>query len=108
MSGVAYADTSTLVKLVLVEAETPAVYRWFTESTRVMTSRVGVIETVRASSRRPHDPAHLAFVLADLQVIELDVSVASVAASIGSPVLRTWTRSTSPQRWLSQRTWRRS
>jgi predicted nucleic acid-binding protein len=89
VSGVAYADASALVKLVLVEAETPAVYRWFTESTHVMTSRVGVIETVRASSRRPHDSAHLAVVLADLHLIELDASVASVAASIGSPTLRT-------------------
>ena len=89
MSGIAYADASALVKLVLLEPESPAVHRWFVEAPRVATSRVGVIETIRASSRRPHDPVHRDRLIADVAVYELDAEIASVAASIGSPALRT-------------------
>ncbi len=89
MSGVAYLDASAIVKLIIDEPESSAFNRWYTETTRSMTSRVGVVETVRASSRRAFDPVHRARILSDLEIIELDASVASVAASIGSPGLRT-------------------
>lgn len=89
MSGIAYVDASALVKLVLVEPESPAVYRWFTEAPRIATSRLGVVETVRASSRREHDPAHRDQLLRDVEVIDLDPAIAGVAAAIAPPAIRT-------------------
>ena len=89
MSGIAYVDASALVKLVLVEQESPAVYRWFTEAPRIATSRIGVVETVRASSRRDHDPVQRDQVLRDVEVIDLDPAIAAVAAAIAPPVIRT-------------------
>ncbi len=89
MSGIAYVDASALVKLVLVEPESPAVYRWFTEAPRIATSRIGVVETVRASSRREHDPAHRDQVLRDVEVIDLDAAIAGVAAAIAPAAVRT-------------------
>jgi predicted nucleic acid-binding protein len=89
MSGIAYADASALVKLVVAEPESQAVYRWFTEAPRVATSRVGVVETIRASSRRPFDPEHRDAVLRDVEVIDLSPGIAAVAASVGPAILRT-------------------
>jgi len=89
MSGIAYADASALVKLVVAEPESQAVYRWFTEAPRVATSRVGVVETIRASSRRPFDPEHRDAVLRDVEVIDLSPAIAAVAASVGPAILRT-------------------
>jgi len=89
MNRIAYADASALVKLVLIEPESAAVHRWFTEAGRVATSRVGVIETVRASSRRDHDAAHRDRVLDDVEIIDLDPAIAAAAAMLAPPVLRT-------------------
>ncbi len=89
MSGVTYADASALVKLILMEPESAAVHRWFTEAPHVATSRVGVVETVRAASRRPHDASHRARVLEEIEVYELDDAIAGVASTVGSPLLRT-------------------
>jgi predicted nucleic acid-binding protein len=89
VSGIAYADASALVKLVVVEAESPAAYRWFTEAPRIATSRIGIIETVRASSRREHDPAQRERVLAEIEVIEIAELIARSAAALRPPVLRT-------------------
>jgi uncharacterized protein len=89
VSGVTYADASALVKLVVAEAGSEAMLRWFTESERVLTSRVGIVETIRASSRREHDAAHRDAVVRDLEVVELEPAIATSAAVVGSPVLRT-------------------
>jgi len=89
MTGIAYADASALVKLVLIEPESAAVHRWFTEAPRIVTSRVGVIETIRASSRRAHDVTHRDRVLDDIEVIDLDSAIASVAASLAPAAVRT-------------------
>jgi len=89
MTGVAYADASALVKLVVDEAESAQVVRWYVEVERVATSRLGVIETTRACSRRVHDAAHRDRVLEEVEVIELDAAIARAAASIGPPTLRT-------------------
>jgi predicted nucleic acid-binding protein len=88
MSGVAYADASALVKLILLEAESGAVHRWFTEAPRIATSRVGVVETIRASSRRIHDVAHRDRVLEEVEIIDLGPAIAT-AAALHSPLLRT-------------------
>ena len=89
MSGLTYADASALVKLVVEEPESRAMNRWFVESTRVMTSRVGLIETLRASARRDHDPAQREQLVRDVEVIELSPTISLVAASLLPAILRT-------------------
>jgi predicted nucleic acid-binding protein len=89
MTTVSYVDASALVKLVVDEAESPALLRWYVEAERLVTSRVGVVETVRASSRRDHDPARRNRVLTDIEVYELDDSIANAADVLPPPLLRT-------------------
>ncbi|OGO58142.1 MAG: hypothetical protein A2V85_08395, partial [Chloroflexi bacterium RBG_16_72_14] len=89
MSELTYADASTLVKLVLAEPESPALHRWFVEARRVATSRVGVVETVRACARRGDDPEHRDRVLERIDVFELDASIAGMASTLAPPGLRT-------------------
>ena len=87
---VAYVDASALVKLVVAEAETPAMYRWFVEATRTLTSRVGMIETSRATARQGAiDIEHRDAVLRGVEVVEIDASIAAAAATIGPATLRT-------------------
>jgi uncharacterized protein len=89
MTGVAYADASALVKLVVDEAESARVFRWYVEVERVATSRIGVVETIRASSRRAHDAGYRDRVLDEVEIVELSGEIARVAAGIGPPLLRT-------------------
>lgn len=89
MSDFAYLDSSALVKLVIEETESVALNRWYVEAHRLATSRIGVVETVRASSRRECDPVHRARILTDVEVIELNSSLAGVAATLKPPLLRT-------------------
>ena len=89
MSGLTHADASALVKLVVEEPESRAMNRWFVESTRVTTSRVGLIETLRACARRDHDPAHREQLVRDVEVIELNPAISIVAASLQPAILRT-------------------
>lgn len=89
MTKLAYLDASAIVKLVVTEAESAAMHRWYVEAERVATSRVGLVETVRATSRTPVDEAHRARVLADCDVIELDEAVARRAAAVGPAHLKT-------------------
>ena len=90
MTGVAYLDASALVKLVVEEAESVALNRWYVEARRLATSRIGVVETLRASSRRPCDRVHRDRILSDVEVVELDPPLAAVAATLEPPVLRTF------------------
>ena len=78
-----------MVKLVLDEIESPAMLRWHIESEQVVSSRVGLIETRRATSRRMHDPAQLDIVLRSVVAIELDDVIARGAAQIRPAELRT-------------------
>lgn len=89
MSGLAYLDASALVKLVLEEAESPAMHRWFVEAERVVTSRVGVVETIRASRRYPHETAHRDRVIGDLEVLELAAEITWRAGNVQPPSLGT-------------------
>lgn len=50
MTSVAYIDASALVKLVVLESESVQMLRWYVEADRVVTSRVGVVETRRAAA----------------------------------------------------------
>ncbi len=89
MTMLAYADSSALVKLVVEEPESRALHRWYVEAERIVTSRIGVIETHRAVARSPHDPDHRDHVLEDLEVIELDASTGRAARAIEPAGIRT-------------------
>ncbi len=88
MTSFAYVDASALVKLVVVEAESVQMLRWYVESERVITSRVGIVETRRAADRLPHDADQLRSLLTSLEIVELDRRVADRAASVGPTLLR--------------------
>ncbi len=87
MTSVAYIDASALVKLVVPESESVQMLRWYVEADRVVTSRVGVVETRRAAARHRHDPDGLRSLLASVEVVELDQRVADRAASVGPMLL---------------------
>lgn len=89
MTRLAYLDASALVKLVIAEVESVALHRWYVEAERLVTSRIGVIETIRATSRMPFDPAHRAKVMGDVEVVELQDPIARSAASVPPSTLRT-------------------
>ncbi|GAC1677836.1 MAG: hypothetical protein NVS9B8_18660 [Candidatus Limnocylindrales bacterium] len=63
--------------------------RWYLESERVVTSRIGIVETRRAVSRRPHDAGHLDHVLDRIEVVALDPPIADRAAAIQPATIRT-------------------
>jgi predicted nucleic acid-binding protein len=88
MTSVAYVDASALVKLVVPESESVQMLRWYVEADRVVTSRVGVVETRRAAARHRHDPDGLRSLLASVEVVELDQRVADRAGSVGPMLLR--------------------
>jgi len=89
MTDISYLDASAIVKLVLDEPDSLGMLRWYHESERVVTSRVGVIETRRAASRRDGDPAQLAAIIGQLGVFELDDDIDRRASAIGPQSLRT-------------------
>ncbi len=89
MTAFAYLDASALVKLVIEEPESRALNRWYVEAERLVTSRLGVIETMRASERREFDGAHRGRILTDVEVIEVSPAIAGVAATLKPPALRT-------------------
>ncbi|MBI3748176.1 MAG: type II toxin-antitoxin system VapC family toxin [Chloroflexi bacterium] len=88
MTSVTYVDASAIVKLVVPEAETASMLRWYVEAERVITSRVGVIATRRAAARYRHDPDRLRSILAMIDVFELDARVAERAAAVVPTLLR--------------------
>ena len=89
MSGTAYVDSSAMVKLIRTEPESAAFLRWYLETERVLMSRIGVIETVRAASQRAHDVAHRERLLREVEVLELSLDIAHRARDIGPAALRT-------------------
>jgi predicted nucleic acid-binding protein len=89
MTSLAYLDSSAIVKLVLVEPGSLAMHRWYVEADRVITSRVGVIETHRTAMRRTYEGARLVDVLDLLEIFELDEDVAMRAVKVEPPALRT-------------------
>jgi predicted nucleic acid-binding protein len=90
MTSLAYLDASALVKLVVEEAGSPALHRWYVEAERIATSRVGVIETRRAARRRPHDEVRLEAMIEAIAVFEIDAEIDRRASSIGPSSLRTF------------------
>jgi len=84
-----YIDASALTKLILDEPHSAAMRRWWIESDRAICSRVGLIETARAVSRWQPETPHLRAILDAIAAVELDVTTADRAASVGPPGLRT-------------------
>jgi predicted nucleic acid-binding protein len=89
MTDVAYLDASAIVKLVRVEQESPGMLRWYQESERLVTSRVGIIESRRAARRGDGDLVQLSLVIDRLEVFEVDDDVDLRASAIGPLSLRT-------------------
>ena len=89
MRRIAYLDASAIVKLVVTEAESLAFLRWFTEAEYAATSVIGVLETIRATARHQHDPAHRAVVLGQLETLDLTREVVDRASALEPPGLRT-------------------
>src|SRR3954470_23605426 len=89
MTKLSYVDASALVKLVVEESGSAALLRWFVESETVVTSRIGIIETSRASRRTAHDPERLRRVLDSMAVIECDAVIADRAAAVVPPSVST-------------------
>lgn len=85
-----YLDASALVKLVLPEAESAGLLAFLRDRPRQVSSRLSAVETERALRRRGgYDQARLRSVLAQVTFRELDRDVATLAAGLGPPSLRT-------------------
>lgn len=89
MTALAYLDASALVKLVIEEPESVALNRWYVEAERLVTSRLGVVETIRASARRQFDAVHRDRILTDVEVVEVSLAIAGVAAALEPATIRT-------------------
>jgi predicted nucleic acid-binding protein len=89
VTSIAYLDASAIVKLVRVEPESPGMLRWYQESERLVTNRIGVVESRRAANRGEGDMARLAVVIDRLEVFELDDDIEQRAGEIGPSSLRT-------------------
>lgn len=89
MTVPAYLDASAIVKLVVTESESTPLLHWYLEVERVVTSRIGIIETRRAIRRREHDESRLAAVIDRLEVFELDPEIDQRASAIFPLSLRT-------------------
>lgn len=84
-----YVDASALVKVVLDEAESVAMRRWYVESDEVVTSIVGIIETRRAIGRSAFDGDHLEAILRSVGAVRLDPAIARSASGLAPSTLRT-------------------
>jgi uncharacterized protein len=95
-TGVLYVDTSALVKLVVTEAESPALEGELGRWHDLATSEITAIELTRAVMRaRSNESAEVADdrtvleVLAALSEVPLTDDVRAIASTIGPPALRT-------------------
>jgi uncharacterized protein len=84
----AYLDASALVKLIVDEPESASLNRWYVEAERLVTSRVGVVETIRATGRRAFDSEHRDRILSDVEVLDLTADIAASAGHVGPALLR--------------------
>jgi uncharacterized protein len=89
VTDLSYIDASALVKLVVEEPGSQAMLRWYVESERVVTSRIGIVETHRAARRTAHDADRLLRVIESIAVIECDAVIADRAAGVDPVTVRT-------------------
>ena len=64
-------------------------HRWFIETERLLTSRVGAVETRRATARVAHEAGRVDAVLDPVELVELDQAIVDRAAQAGPPGLKT-------------------
>ena len=87
---VVYVDASALAKLIVDEAEGDDLRAFLAPIERQATSIVGRIEIERTVARRaPARLAHVAGLLDDLVIVGLEPGIATAAATVGPPTLRT-------------------
>jgi predicted nucleic acid-binding protein len=87
----AYIDSSALLKLVVREAETPALEAYLAGCDGVVVSRLAVVECLRAARRasRARLLQSVEQVLEAVYLLEITPAILERAASAGSPLLRT-------------------
>ena len=59
------------------------------EAGRLVSSRIGEVETIRATSRREVDVPHRNRILTDIEFVEVTPSIAAAAAIVHPPLLGT-------------------
>jgi len=85
----AYLDASAIVKLAVDEEGAQAMRAAIAGWSRLVTSRVGVIEARRAIARRARVTPAIEAVLDRVELLELDVVVARHAAAVEPATIRT-------------------
>jgi predicted nucleic acid-binding protein len=86
----AYFDASALVKLIVDEPGSADLRAWLTPGMRILMSRIGAIELVRAVRRIGRDLDHeTSSVLSVVDLVELDPELAAEAATLVPATLRT-------------------
>jgi predicted nucleic acid-binding protein len=91
VAATAYIDSSALLKLVVREAETPALEAYVARCDGVIASRLAAVECLRAA-RRARGARLLqtvAQVLEAVYLLEITPAILEEAAMAGSPLLRT-------------------
>lgn len=92
MGGLAYLDSSAIVKLVLPEAESPALLALLREFDGLVSSALAAVEVSRAILRATPEAAILQRarqVLAGFHLLRLDQEVLNAAAELRPETLRT-------------------
>jgi uncharacterized protein len=91
VSATAYIDSSALLKLVVREAETPALGAYLARCDGMVASRLVVVECLRAARRasRARLLQTVEEVLEAVYLLEITPAILEEAAMAGSPLLRT-------------------
>jgi predicted nucleic acid-binding protein len=87
-----YLDSSALLKLLVEEAESPALADWITQhaSAPPISSELATVEVVRAMRRlAPESLADARALLSQLDLVPLSSEVVAKASDVGDPLLRT-------------------
>ncbi len=86
-----YVDSSALVKMIIEEAESPALGRYFAEFSldRQLTAAISRTELVRAAARRGATVENARKALSKLDFVAITNSLLDDAAALAPPELRT-------------------
>jgi predicted nucleic acid-binding protein len=89
MTGAVYVDSSALVKLIVVEAESNELLRYLADSSAWVASSLAIVEVGRAVSRRSEiDVAATTEVLARLTLVDARRDILERAAGLAPATLR--------------------
>lgn len=86
-----YADTSALAKLVIAEAETPALRDWISrQDARLVTNSIGVVELRRLAARVSQQALDTAtLLLGRIDRVSLTPAALALAGQVPPPEVRT-------------------